>query len=160
MIECCLSDDCLCFCGSGKTFHQCCQPIIEGKRKVKTAEALMRSRYSAYVMDKYDYVFRSWHPSTRPSINELQSSLSVKWIGLTVHKTQAGKEGDQSGYVEFSARYLKNGKQGEIHENSRFVFESGQWLYVDGVMKTAKVGRNEPCPCGSGKKFKKCCGAN
>ena len=148
----------LCFCGSGDPFDQCCQPVISGQRAAQSAEQLMRSRYSAYVLEDADYLLRSWHPDTRPaSLGVTASGLSGS--GLTVCARHQGEPGDLHGRVEFIARYQQQGKTGAVHEISRFVFEQGQWLYVDGdLQRSSKVGRNDPCPCGSGKKYKKCCG--
>ena len=120
------------------------------------AEELMRSRYSAYVLNDFDYLRRSWHAPTRPA--RLQPDQDIRWTGLTVLACQAGQPGDRSGRVEFIARYEHRGQPGQVHEDSRFVFEQGQWFYVDGDLRNAdKVGRNDPCPCGSGRKYKKCC---
>jgi len=152
------SDDHLCFCGSGIPYRDCCQPIIDAKQPATSAEQLMRSRYSAYVTENREYLQKSWHPDTRPAELVLGSG-ELHWTGLSVLKCQRGEAGDRSGRVEFIARYEQSGVPGEVHEDSRFVFEQGQWLYVDGDMKsTTRVGRNDPCPCGSGKKYKKCCG--
>jgi len=117
----------------------------------------MRSRYTAYVLGNVDYLAASWHPSTRPQPLELGSD--IEWLGLEVLSYKAGLANDSKGSVEFIARYQQQGRMGQAHENSRFVREQGVWLYLDGDLKTASVaGRNDPCTCGSGKKFKKCCG--
>ncbi len=116
----------------------------------------MRSRYSAYVLRNEDYLLRSWHASTRPKQLNIANS-KIEWQGLTVLQS---KQGEHKATVEFIACYQQQGVPGEVHENSRFVMEQGRWLYVDGDLKntSSKVGRNDPCPCGSGKKYKKCCG--
>lgn len=129
-----------------------------------TAEALMRSRYTAYVVKNVDYLLKTWHPSTKPANIDL--GTIPKWNGLHIVSTEAGDESDSYGTVEFKATALSQGKIFRLHEKSRFVKEHGRWLYVDGDIKddrppntrVKKIGRNEPCPCGSGKKFKKCCG--
>jgi SEC-C motif-containing protein len=154
----------ICHCGSDKEFDQCCGPFLTGEELPSTAEALMRSRYSAYVIEDYAYVLRTCHASTRPEDDEFDDQASVEWTGLEIIETEAGGEGDDEGTVEFIARYQASG--GGVlgmHEKGSFVREDGQWFYLDGDLvkappvRSAKVGRNEPCPCGSGKKNKKCC---
>jgi SEC-C motif-containing protein len=150
-------DNRLCFCGSGLEYGNCCGPIIAGEQPAASAEQLMRSRYSAYVMEDRAYLLKSWHPDTRPAQLDLGHS-DLHWIGLSVRDRQGGQPGDHSGRVSFIARYEQGGVSGAVQENSRFVCEQGAWLYVDGDLQAApKPGRNDPCPCGSGKKYKKCC---
>jgi len=151
-----LSDDRLCFCGSGEKLENCCLPIVSGEKKAATAEALMRSRYTAYVRENTDYLIDSWHPDTRPEKLSIQSGI-VNWLGLSIKNIQNGNSGDTTGRVEFVAKYEQEGVVGEVHENSRFIFNQGCWLYIDGDLITRKAGRNDLCPCGSGKKYKKCC---
>lgn len=132
-------------------------PIIAGQAPAVTAQQLMRSRYTAYVRADGAYLAASWHPSTRPVPLELGGA--IQWQGLAVVSCKAGLEMDNRGSVEFIARYQHQGVPGQVHENSRFVREQGVWFYLDGDLKTAAAtGRNDPCPCGSGRKFKKCCG--
>lgn len=153
-----------CPCNSGRPHSSCCEPLISGKGMAITAEALMRSRYTAYVVKNVDYLLRTWHPSTKPTHIDL--GTIPEWYGLQIMRTEAGDEYDSNGTVEFKATSLSQGKILQLHEKSRFVKDHDQWLYVDGdikgdrpaVVRVKKVGRNEPCPCGSGKKFKKCCG--
>lgn len=153
----------VCVCGSGLKKSDCCLKIIAGKSPANTAEALMRSRYTAYVMANEGYLLGSWHKSTRPSALDL--SEPVEWLGLQLKQVEKGRAGDREGWVAFIARYQSAGRPGAIHERSRFVYEQGQWFYVDGELfrgslKPARPpGRNAACPCGSGKKFKRCCGA-
>jgi len=117
----------------------------------------MRSRYSAYVLKRSDYLADTWHPSTRPASLDLHSD-TTSWQCLRIVATEKGGAGDSEGTVEFTADYLG----GQLHERSRFLREGGKWFYLDGEMlpplTAGKVGRNDPCPCGSGKKFKRCCG--
>ena len=135
-------------------------PVIQGVRPAATAEALMRSRYTAYVIENGDYLLDSWHESTRPGSLDIETG-QIEWLGLSIVRTEHGQPGDQQGVVEFVARYQQQGKPGEIHEASRFIFENGRWFYLDGQFKPAlKMGRNQPCFCGSGKKYKRCCGAS
>lgn len=117
----------------------------------------MRSRYSAYLLKLSAYLFTTWHPSTRPAAVDI-SSDETPWLGLDILDCGQGGEKDSEGWVEFVARY----QGGQLHERSRFVKAAGRWLYIEGdilpPIPAAKAGRNGPCPCGSGKKYKKCCG--
>ena len=159
-----MTDKNICPCNSGSPYSDCCEPLIAGDVIAGTAESLMRSRYTAYVVRDVDYLLKTWHPSTRPSV--IDPATIPEWYGLHIVHTEAGSENDDQGVVEFKATALSQGKMWRLHEVSRFVNEEGQWFYVNGdikgdsppVKKPPKVGRNEPCPCGSGKKFKKCCG--
>jgi len=152
----------LCYCGSKKPFAQCCEPLILGIQKATTAEALMRSRYSAYVVENEAYILQTWHESTRPAGLDFSKKNNDKWLPLTVIASVAGKEKDETGTVEFSTGYSENGTVTPLHETSRFCKEKNVWFYLDGTFQKnsgdAKVGRNDPCSCGSGKKYKKCCG--
>lgn len=117
----------------------------------------MRSRYSAYVLQRTDYLLRTWHPTTRP-VNLDLAAEGVVWQGLEIIGRSHGTGEDDEGAVEFVAHC----QAGQLHERSRFIRESGQWYYLDGTLlppvQKEKLGRNDPCPCGSGRKFKKCCG--
>jgi SEC-C motif-containing protein len=148
-----------CPCGSGESYGACCRPCLQGAT-APTAQALMRSRYVAYLLGDADYIARTWHPSTRPGSVDL--SRGPTWTGLQIRNTERGSPGDDEGSVEFVARYIAEGRPGSLHERSRFVREEGLWLYVDGELyetpSEEKVSRNAPCPCGSGRKFKRCCG--
>ena len=125
----------------------------------------MRSRYTAYVVRDIAYLLRSWHPSTRP--DGIDPAAIPAWHDLHIIRTEQGQETDSEGVVEFQAAAFSRNDILRLHEVSRFVKENDQWLYVDGDIKDdalpvkrpgPKVGRNDPCPCGSGRKFKKCCG--
>ena len=153
-----MSATALCPCGSGLDYGRCCGPFLDGHDQAATAEALMRSRYTAYVRRQIPYLLASWHPSTRPEGLELEESLG--WQGLTVLATVNGEADDQDGIVEFAAAFSYQGHRQQLRERSRFVREEGRWFYVDGTELPAasdKTGRNDPCPCGSGRKRKKCC---
>ncbi|HRD67405.1 MAG TPA: YchJ family protein [Candidatus Competibacter sp.] len=128
-----MNGDNACFCGSGKAYAACCKPYLDGERRPITAEALMRSRYSGYVLARKDYLLRTWHASTRPEALELDDSSAIKWLGLKVVRTEAGGSDDTQGVVEFVARYKIGGKAHRLHETSRFVREGEQWFYLDGV---------------------------
>ena len=158
-----------CPCGSNKQFKDCCEPALLGTVLPSTAEALMRSRYTAYTKHLVDFIYRSHHPSTRDNLDleqVKQWSEQSTWQGLEILHTEAGGPMDNRGIVEFKASYQQDGKDYEHHEVSTFEKVEGQWFFKDGqtpvrtVERAApKVGRNDPCPCGSGKKYKKCCQA-
>ncbi len=118
----------------------------------------MRSRYTAFVLHQAEYLIKTWHPSCEAHTfrQHIEAGFAnTHWLGLTVFE-QAEGENDNEGYVSFVARFQEQGKNGAIIERSRFLKENGQWYYIDGTRP--QFGRNDPCPCGSGKKFKKCCG--
>ncbi len=147
----------VCPCGSAEEYAACCGRYVDGAALAPTAEALMRSRYSAYTLGRVEYLNRTWHPRTRPP--QLSLDDGVQWLGLSIVATERGQVGDAKGMVEFIARFRAAEGDQALQERSRFVCESGAWLYVDGVFPAAPaVGRNAPCPCGSGKKYKHCCG--
>jgi SEC-C motif-containing protein len=118
-----------CPCGSGKSFEPCCGRHLDGD-PAPTAEALMRSRYSAYGLRREDYLLATWHPSTRPAELGLARETPPKWLGLEV-KRHEQTDADHA-VVEFVARYKLNGRAHRLHEVSRFVREDGRWFYVDG----------------------------
>ncbi len=155
-----------CPCGSGLDLDQCCGPIVDGAL-AKTPEALMRSRYTAFVLGKIGHVARTHAPEISRDFNRAEAertAAEVEWLGLDVHR--ASEEGDH-GTVEFTVRFRRNGQDLTQHEVSSFRRVDGHWLYVDGKVSAnhpplraeQKPGRNDPCSCGSGKKYKKCCGA-
>lgn len=94
----------------------------------------MRSRYSAFVMGREDYLLRTWHPSTRPSQLDLSNSPAPKWLGLEIIRCEDGGVEDDKGVVEFVARFKTGGRARRLHEVSRFARTSGQWFYVDGEL--------------------------
>ena len=122
-----------CACGSGAAFAACCGPIIEQQTVVPTAEALMRSRYTAYTLAHREHLLRTWHPRTRPQTLSFDSAQ--RWLGLKIKYTEAGREDDDTGRVEFVARFKIAGRGHRLHEDSRFERLAGQWVYVDGVQK-------------------------
>jgi SEC-C motif-containing protein len=126
----------VCPCGSGQAYAVCCGAYIDNGALPATAERLMRSRYSAYVLAREDYLLRTWHGSTRPAQLGLQHAGPVKWLGLTLLRSEAGGVDDREGVVEFVARYQINGRAERLQEVSRFVREAKQWLYVDGQILT------------------------
>jgi SEC-C motif-containing protein len=151
-----------CFCGNTLAFEQCCKPIIDGQLNAKDAEALMRSRFSAYFINDYQYILKTYTPANRSklTIKELATSAQdTQWLSLQVlaHQTQ-----EKMAKVEFKAFYKVGDSYFVMHELSGFVFEAGNWLYADGEIQKGSgeytPERNSQCLCGSTKKFKKCCG--
>jgi SEC-C motif-containing protein len=118
-----------CPCGSGRPYGACCGPHHDGE-PAPTAEALMRSRYAAYATGRTDYVFRTWHPRTRP--DDLAPDPDLAWLGLEVLGTSGGGPDDETGTVEFRARYRAPDGEHVLHEVSRFARRAGRWVYVDG----------------------------
>lgn len=162
-----MSQDILCPCGSQTNFADCCEPYLSGKAIPPTAEALMRSRYTAYTRMDDKYLLATWYPDTRPKRKHpSDDGDNTTWTGLSILRTEAGREGDTTGVVEFIATCDIGKKPSQLHEISEFKHDGERWFYVDGFdqqpvrRESPKVGRNEPCPCDSGKKYKKCCGAN
>lgn len=155
-----LDNNGFCPCGSKIKAADCCLVFINEKRSAHSAELLMRSRYTAYVLGNEKYILNSWHSSQRPA--SLGMAASVEWQGLKV--LQASTEKDNQAFVEFIAVFNDAGNISQMHERSRFIREQGVWFYVDGQQIESNTqrslknpGRNDPCYCGSGKKFKKCC---
>ena len=158
-----------CPCGSGRDFGDCCAPYIRGEQTAPTAEALMRSRYSAYVEHAIDYLGDTLHPHHRADWNRDATRRwadGAEWISLEIVSTEAGQADDEQGWVEFIATYREKDQVQRHQERSRFGRAGGRWYYIDGEVPkpqtqrhdAPKIGRNDPCPCGSGKKYKKCCG--
>lgn len=157
-----------CPCGSGRSYAACCGQYISGKAAAPTAEALMRSRYSAYVKHEIPYLMGSCLSTRDAGVDEESTrrwSESSQWLGLKILRAEKGGPSDQEGIVEFVASYSQGGLKDEHHETASFKREGGAWKYDTGevvgatmVRASPKVGRNDPCPCGSGKKYKHCCG--
>lgn len=125
----------LCPCCSGLAYTQCCRPFHAGKA-APTAEALMRARYSAYVLADAAYLHRSWHSSTRLSKKNLVQPKDLHWEKLEIIHTEAGQSEDQTGLVEFIAYFSASGQDQHLHERSRFVREKGRWVYLDALPTT------------------------
>lgn len=117
-----------CPCGSNLAYARCCEPLHQGL-PAPTAEALMRARYSAYVLKQHDYVQASWHASTRPA-QVGEDDEATRWLGLEVKRHEQSDATHAT--VEFVARYRVAGRGHRLHETSRFVHENGHWYYVDG----------------------------
>lgn len=129
----------------------------------------MRSRYSAYAMKEIDYLRTSLHPEHRADFNEKNTRTwaeGAEWHGLEILGTTGGGLEDSEGKVEFSVSYTEQGARKDYRERATFSKKDGVWYLVSGeplpakqvVREAPKTGRNDPCPCGSGNKYKKCCG--
>lgn len=142
-----------CYCHSKKKFSECCEPFLSYMSKPSTPEKLMRSRYSAYVLGNGDYIVKTTVKENRyeDDIEFIKEySKTVLWLSLDIVHVK-------DDLVEFKA-YYKDGEGVKIqHERSSFVYENGEWLYDSGKLFNSKIDRNQPCPCKSGKKYKKCC---
>jgi SEC-C motif-containing protein len=119
-----------CHCGAAQSYEQCCGVFVSGLAPAPTAEALMRSRYSAYVEGNEPYLLASWHPQTRPS--RVRLDPQQRWLGLRIKSTEEGGSDDIRGKVEFVARFKINGKGHRLHEMSRFEKIQRCWYYLDG----------------------------
>jgi len=124
----------LCPCGRPAAYAACCARYHDGPQRLQapTAEALMRSRYSAYVLGLADYILATWHPSTRPAALE-SDPAGLKWLGLQVLPPVMTAADHAS--IEFVARSKIAGRARRLREVSRFVFEGGRWFYLDGDLK-------------------------
>jgi SEC-C motif-containing protein len=150
----------VCYCGSGKEYHHCCQPIHTNAQQAQTPEQLMRARYSAHVLGLTDFVVNTYHPSCQADKqrDEIAASINSQWHQLEVLRSWFGSN-ENEGFVHFKAFYQTEQTLLCLEEQSRFVHENNQWFYIDGVFpQRTKIGRNDPCLCGSGQKSKKCCG--
>lgn len=126
-----LDDSARCPCLSGETYGSCCGPLHRGTTPAPTAERLMRSRYSAFVLARASYLLETWHPTTRPATLEVDPG--TRWFRLDVVRTQAGGPFDDEGTVEFEAHFRDDDGVGTQHEVSRFARVDRRWLYVDGT---------------------------
>ncbi len=147
-----------CPCGSALPLTQCCGQYHDGQRPA-TAEALMRSRYSAYALGLIDYLLQTTLPAQQAGLDRQAISVwsqSSEWLGLEVesHEPQAGNPAHA--YVTFVARWRDAQGEHSHRERSAFVVCNGDWFFIDPTVPL-KTGRNDTCPCASGKKFKKCC---
>lgn len=161
----------LCPCNSAIEFSECCAPYLKGKKKPPTALALIRSRYTAHTFANIDYIQSTHHPDHRHEIDIASTrewAENSEWLELEILSTEQGEENDEQGTVEFVARFNDaKGNPINHHEVSLFRKLDGDWYFVDAeapkiqqIRRSGpKVGRNDPCSCGSGKKYKKCCGA-
>lgn len=171
-----------CPCGSSRPYDECCGPLLSGDQVATTAEALMRSRYTAYVEKNFDYLIETTYPDQRHTLDrdDMKNWMdNCTWKSLQMGRKEKGRESDKEGVVEFVAHYLEGGERKKHHEISLFRKYKGEWYYeghqhscsghhdhghhhhhreVTAPITSEKTaGPNDPCPCGSGRKHKKCC---
>lgn len=148
-----------CYCGSGQLFADCCKPLIEEKKPAATPEALMRSRYSAFCCGNVEYLLQTHltdYPAAQAEAQIRDTIASTQWLKLDVRQA---KTAGNTGEVEFIAHYRDQRGLAQLRERSEFLKKEGRWYYTKGThLPTSKLQRNAECWCGSGKKFKKCCG--
>jgi SEC-C motif-containing protein len=153
-----------CPCGSGQTFAQCCDPILTQQRPAASAEELMRSRFTAHVAHDYAHLHRSYLKSSREPYVPEEDAGGRNWTRLVIHSHEPGARPDTA-FVDFTAYYREGDAEHSFPEKAEFQRIDGAWFYTRPVRQgpapiksaQAKVGRNDPCPCGSGKKYKQCC---
>ncbi len=166
-----------CPCGANFPYTDCCGPLIRGAVPADTAEDLMRSRYTAFSRQEWDYLDKTRHtgeqePEKTRSTHYRQDN--IVWTKLEILGSKNGGQSDKEGEVSFIAHYVENDEEKILQETSKFIKEDGRWYYSEKQSKVApavkatsgrpfvrdqpKVGRNDPCICGSKKKYKKCCG--
>jgi SEC-C motif-containing protein len=153
-----------CPCGSGQPFDACCGPLLSGARKPASAEELMRSRFTAHVARDYAYLHRTYQPTWKQPYTPDANAWSEDWTRLEIHAHEPGANPDTA-YVDFTAFFVRQQVEYAHQEKSEFHRVDGQWLFTRTTREgpapikssAPKVGRNDPCPCGSGKKYKHCC---
>ena len=144
-----------CPCGSGIALDDCCGKWHQGQ-PAPSAERLMRSRYSAYSLGLIDYLVATTLPAQQAALDRDSMrawSLGSTWLGLEVEGSELI---DTHAFVTFTARWHDGDGEHRHRERSAFVQQAGRWYFIDPTVPL-KAGRNDPCPCGSGQKFKKCC---
>jgi SEC-C motif domain protein len=157
-----------------KSLEAYCLPFIRGEKKPETAADLMASRYVAYTLQEIDYLMTTLLPKKRTITDRQSAEIWAKratWLGLEIKNTERGTKEDKDGTVEFIAKFSVDGTETAHHERAEFERVNGTWYFVDGKLidengatrqpfrhAQPKLGRNDPCHCGSGKKFKKCHG--
>ena len=153
-----------CPCCSGNPFGECCAPVLSGDTPAPTAERLMRSRYTAHAIHDFPYLHRTFTETMNTPYEEEEYGNDIEWTKLVINSHEPDVRPGVS-HVDFSAHFNEDGNAGVMHEKSEFELIAGNWIFTktlrEGpapVKAAPKIGRNEPCPCGSGKKYKKCCG--
>jgi len=152
-------------CGSGQTFGTCCQPVLTGQRVPATAEVLMRARFSAHVRHDFRFLHDTYRPTAGKPFVEEEGTPPITWTKLVVHSHEFAPANPEKAFVDFSAYGTEEGVEKVLHEKAEFLQTNGVWLYnrearlgpAPYKAAAVKPGRNEPCPCGSGKKYKHCC---
>ena len=146
-------------------FSECCEPLLKQQRSADTAVELMRSRFTAHVVGDYRHLHRTYAGTAGRPYVEDETAGDVKWTRLVVHREETGSK-PGTAFVDFTAYFQDGETEQALHEKAEFAQIAGNWIYSRAVrsgpapvkLSTPKVGRNDPCPCGSGKKFKHCCG--
>ncbi len=153
-----------CPCCSGSPFGDCCAPLLQGDFVAPDAERLMRSRFTAHAINDFPYLHKTYAETKKTPYVEDEYGNDIAWTKLVVNSHEPDIRPGVS-HVDFSAYFSEDGRDGVMHEKSEFELVDGSWIFTktlrEGpapVKAAPKVGRNDPCPCGSGKKFKKCCG--
>jgi SEC-C motif-containing protein len=150
----------ICPCGSGNLLDACCARYHAGQ-PAPCAEALMRSRYSAYVLGRVDYLLDTTLPVQKPGLDResiSQWSAQSTWLGLEVESAELLGGQPEHAFVTFTARWHDAMGEHSHRERSAFVQHKDRWYFIDPTV-SLKAGRNDACPCGSEQKFKKCCSA-
>lgn len=162
-----IEDLALCPCCSGQQFVACCKDIVAGTKMAENPLALMRSRYTAHVLKDMPHIVRTMRGRALKLFDEEKTYSEwfqqTVWNKLEIIEAPPVTTHSKDGIVEFKAHYTFQNEEGVLHERSKFSKEDGVWYYIAGqqknpvIMSSDKVGRNDPCPCGSSKKYKKCC---
>lgn len=158
----------ICPCCSNKNYINCCGRFIDGLQCAATPEELMRSRYTAFTQANINYIERTMKS---PAADNFDAEEAKQWAKKATWKKLEiieAKHDEAKGFVEFIAYFIDANEEQVVHELSEFRFENGKWYYTDGKIpfkkaapiSVVKINRNDPCSCGSGKKYKKCCGKN
>jgi len=153
-----------CPCGTGKTFAQCCEPILARLQPAGSAEQLMRSRFTAHVVRDFEHLHRTCLETSREPYVPDPDAGGTDWTRLVIHAHEPGRKPDTA-FVDFTAYFRENDTEQAHHEKAEFQRIDGTWFYTRAVRQgpapirstDARVGRNDPCPCGSGRKYKQCC---
>ena len=158
-------DTSICPCNSNQLYAECCHLLHQGVKHAESAEQLMRSRYSAHATGKIQYLVNTTLPVQQAYLNTKEIAdwaNQAQWTGLSLVSQKSGQPQDHEGWVEFIASYHANGEPKQHQENSYFKKIQQHWYFVyplEGLLNPGqKVSRNDPCPCGSERKYKKCCG--
>jgi SEC-C motif domain protein len=160
----------LCSCDTHKSFSECCEPVLKGLKTPEFAADLMRARYTAFVRHDIDFIMNSISPARKKEFDRKgieDWSNNTDWLGLEIIASEKGGPVDDKGQVEFIAKFREKEAEQKHHELASFIKVNGAWYFDDGrppsnkpvKLDGPKIGRNDPCSCGSGKKFKKCHGA-
>jgi len=153
-----------CPCGSGKPFSDCCAPIIAGQQRPETAEKLMRARFTAHITGDWSFLHRTYQGTAGSPYAPGEAEPVIGWTKLVIYAHEPGGQ-PETAFVDFSAHYLDHERELALYENAEFKRIQGEWIYTRSVREGPapikashpKPGRNDPCPCGSGKKYKHCC---